>query len=160
MLENENLEADDNEQPEGDVAGGLTPKQELALQAVLSHPSLKEAAAAAGISDTTLWRYMRDEEFSRRLAEVRREAIGHAAIRLQGASAEAVAVLSELMTKEAAPPAARISAARTVIDYSFRVVEMDALRARVGELEQHILRKQEEDALDRGRQKSGDGGEE
>ena len=102
---------------------------------------------------------MRDEEFSRRLREARGQAIGHAAVRLQGGASEAVAVLRDLMTKEAAPPAARITAARAVLDYSFRVVEMDDLRARLDGLEQSLLRKQEEDALDRGR-KAAEGEEE
>jgi len=143
--------AGDETAPGGDAPGALSPRQELALQAVLSHPTLKDAAAAAGVGDATLWRYMNDPEFSRRLREARREAVGHAAARLQGGASEAVAVLRELITKEEAPPAARITAARTVIDYSFRVIEQDELKARIEELERFILRKQEEDALDRGR---------
>src|ERR1044071_10441620 len=73
----------------------LSAKQELALQAVISHPTLKEAALAAGIGETTLWRYMQDEEFSRRLREARREAVNHAVTRLQEASSEAVTVLRD-----------------------------------------------------------------
>jgi hypothetical protein len=132
-------------------SNALSAKQELALQAVISHPSLKEAALAAGISETTLWRYMQDEEFSRRLRLARRDAVNHAVTRLQRASCDAVTVLQDLMMKEDAPPAARITAARTVLDYSMRAVEQDELRAQIDELERFILRKQEEDALDRGR---------
>jgi len=54
---------------EADEGGGLSPRQELALQAVLSHPTLKEAAAVAGLSETTLWRYMQDKTFTKRLRE-------------------------------------------------------------------------------------------
>jgi hypothetical protein len=141
--------------------GALPPKQELALRAVISHPTLKEAALSAGISETTLWRYMQDAEFSRRLREARREAVSHTVTRLQQASSDAVTVLRDLMLKDDAPPAARISAARTVLDYSFRAAEQDELRARIDELEQFILRKQEEDALDRGsKAASGDGDDE
>ena len=137
-------------------AGTLPPKQELALRAVISQPTLKEAALAAGVSDSTLWRYMRDAEFSRRLREARREAVSHTTTRLQQASSDAVTVLRDLMLKEDAPPAARISAARTVLDYTYRADEQDGLRARIDELEGFILLKQEEDALDRGRKASGD----
>jgi hypothetical protein len=136
--------------------GGLTAKQELALQAVISQPTLKEAALASGISETTLWRYMQDEEFSRRLRGARRDAVNHAVVRLQRASSDAVSVLQNLMMKDDAPPSARISAARTVLDYAIRVVEMDDLKSRVAELEDFILRKQEEDALDRGKKASSD----
>ena len=137
----ERPETDDEKAPGGDGHGGLSPKQERALHAVLTHPNLKEAALAAGVSDVTLWRYMKDAEFSRRLRESRRGAIDHVALRLQGSAAAAVTVLCDLMAKEDAPAAARISATRTVLDYAFRAVEMDDLKARVGELEQFILRK-------------------
>jgi hypothetical protein len=134
--------------PEQDNPHALPGKQELALQAVISHPTLREAALAAGISETTLWRYMQDEQFSRHLREARREAVGHAVTRLQRASSDAVTVLRDLMMKDDAPPAARITAARTVLDYSFRSVEIDELKARIDQLEEFIRRKQEELALD------------
>jgi hypothetical protein len=129
-----------------EVEGSLSAKQEAALSAVLSHPTLKEAALAAGISETTLWRYMQDGEFSKRLREARRDSVSHAVIRLQKASSEAVTVLRDLMMKEDAPPAARISAARTVLDYSMRAVETDDLRARIEELEDFIRDKYDEEA--------------
>ena len=134
------------QEPEGPDA--LPAKQELALQAVISHPTLKEAALAAGVSETTLWRYMQDEQFSARLREARRDAVGHAVIRLQRSTSDAVTVLRDLMMKEDAPPSARITAARTVLDYAFHVVEMDELQTRIDELEKFIRAKQEEDALD------------
>ncbi len=140
----------------------LPEKQEQALAALLTHRSMKEAALAAGVSETTLWRYTRDDKFSRRLRAARREAFDHTVTQLQAASGEAVAVLRELMAKEDAPAAARISAARTVLDYAARAVERDELKGRIDELEKFILRRQEEAALDRGRREAEgeeDGGE-
>jgi hypothetical protein len=131
---------------EPEDSASLPAKQELALRAVISHPTLKEAAQAAGVSETTLWRYMQDAEFSRRLREARREAVGHAVLRLQKSSSDAVTVLSEIMMSESAPASARITAARAVLDYSMRAVETDELRARIEELEDFVRAKQEEDA--------------
>lgn len=125
-----------------DGSGALTPRQELALQALLSHPTLKEAAAAAGISEPTLWRYKKDPEFARRLRELRRQSTDHTVTRLQQAAADAVTVLHDLLLKEAAPPASRISAARTVLDYSFRAGEVEELRAQVEELQEFLREKQ------------------
>ena len=139
---------DEEKDAQAPADGELTAKQELALRALLSHPSQKEAAAAAGVSEATLWRYMRDDTFSGRLREIRREAVGHAALRLQRASSDAVTVLHDLMLKQDAPASARTTAARTVLDYSFRVVEMDEMKRRIRELEEFLIRKQEEDALD------------
>jgi molybdenum-dependent DNA-binding transcriptional regulator ModE len=148
-------EADEITQ-EGDDDVALPPKQELALRAIAVSPTLKEAARAAGVSDATLWRYMQEPAFKRRLRNARREAVSHALIRMQRASGEAVTVLEELMRSEKASASARISAARAIIDYSMRAVEMDELQSRIDELEEFILRKQEEDALDRGLKAAGD----
>lgn len=147
-MNKQNTERADNINLESDDPNALPVKQELALQAVISHPTLKEAALAAGVSETTLWRYMQDESFSRRLREARRDAINHAVIRLQRSSSDAVTVLRELMMKHDAPASARITAARTILDYSIRAVEIDELNARIDQLEEFIRIKQEENALD------------
>lgn len=128
--------------------GPLTARQELALHALLTHPTHKEAAKAAKISEPTLWRYMQGEAFSRRLREARRDAVNHAVVRLQRASGDAVTVLRDLMMKDETPASARITAARNIIDYSLRVFEMDDLRKRVDELEAFVRAKQEDDAID------------
>ena len=44
---------------------------------------------------------------------------------------------------------------RTILDLSFRTYHSDDLQARLDELEQFVLRKQEEDALDRARRVHG-----
>jgi hypothetical protein len=136
------------ESAEGAQEGALPGKQEQALLAVISHATLKEAATSAGVSETTLWRYMQDEAFAKRLREARRDAVSHAVIRLQRASADAVTVLQDIMTKEDAPASARITAARAVIDYAVRAVEIDELKSRINDLEEFIRHKQAEDALD------------
>jgi hypothetical protein len=139
-IETNNLEPED--------CGSLPPKQELALRAVISHPTLKDAAHAAGVSETTLWRYMQDAAFSKRLREARREAVNHAIIRLQRASSDAVTVLGDIMLNESAPASARITAARAVLDYSMRTVEMDELRARIEELEEFIWANRDKEACE------------
>lgn len=58
--------------------------------------------------------------FAKPLREARRDAVGHAVIRLQRASSEAVTVLYNPMTKEEAPAPARITAARALPDYTTR----------------------------------------
>lgn len=124
--------------------GELTAKQELALSAVITHATLKEAAAAAGISETTLWRYTKEEAFARRLREARREVFSHACARLQGAAADAAAALHDLVKDGHKPVAVRVTAARAIIDQSRRSLEHDDLRAQIDELERHILSMRDE----------------
>ena len=136
---------------EGEACGGpddLTPKQERVFQAILSSRSQKEAASAAGVSETTLWRYQKDKIFAGRLREARLAATGHSMTRLQQLSGDAVTVLHDLMMREDAPPGARLSAARTALDYSFRSAEVEELKVRIDLLEEFIRRRREEDDLD------------
>src|SRR5687768_4248866 len=106
---------DDDGEPETEAGGrdALSPRQGRALEALLDRPTMKEAAAAAGVSETTLWRYMKMPAFSGRLREARRLAYDHTVSRLQRDSGDAVTVLRGLMMSEDAPAGARVSAART-----------------------------------------------
>lgn len=131
-----------------DGAEDLSAKQELALRALISHPTLKDAAAAAGISESTLWRYKQDPQFSRRLREARREAVGHAVQCLQPVAGDAVTFLHNLILNKEAPAAPRVTAARIVLDYSIRAVELDELRQQIEDLTEFIRVKQEQDARD------------
>lgn len=131
-----------------DGAGDLSAKQELALRAVLSQPTLKDAAAAAGVSEATLWRYKQDPVFSRRLREARRQAVDHTALLIQGWSGDAAAVLHDVMMDRETPAAVRVSASRAMLDYLFRAVEMDELRQQLDDLAEFVRVKQEQDARD------------
>ena len=130
----------------------LSPRKEAALHALLTYPTNKEAALAAGISEPTLWRYMRDPVFARRLNEARREGHAQAVQRLHHAAGDAAKALHDIVKDSEAPHAARISAARAIFDQLRRAIELDEQRVRIDELEQHILRKQEQDAIDRARE--------
>jgi hypothetical protein len=118
-----------------DQPNTLTPKQENAIIALMSKPSLAKAAAAAGVSEKTLYRWLREPEFTDRYREARREAFGHAIAMTQRHAAAAVATLSKVMADEKAPPAARVQAASTLLRFARQGIELDDLAARVEALE-------------------------
>ena len=134
----------------------LTPQQQSALVALLSCPTYSAASAQSGISPATLWRYMQDETFACRLREARAVVVSQAVLRLQYAASDAVKALHDLVNNAEASGSVRVAAARVIIEQTFRAVELDELRARLNELEKFILKKQEEDALERGRKASND----
>lgn len=140
---------EDDETEEGfGVKSNLTAKQEQALLAVLSHRTLKDAARAAGVSETTLWRYMRDEAFSEALQNARRVAFRQTLVHCQTAADEAVAVLREVMSDRDAPASSRVAASRASLDYYIRAGHVEELQTRVEQLVEHIRVKQEQDELD------------
>lgn len=129
MKENENRGAD------FEKVSGLTRNQDRAILALLSHHTMKEAAASVGVGEATLWRWLQDEDFQRAYQRARREAVRQAIANLQQASGEAVNVLSELMRDTSVPATARVTAAKAIIEYSIKAVEVEDLAERVAELE-------------------------
>ncbi|HET8998938.1 MAG TPA: RNB domain-containing ribonuclease [bacterium] len=76
----------------------LTRKQEQAIAALLAEPTLGSAARRCGVSETTLWRWLQDEEFQAAYKNARRSAVDAATTCLQQAATEAVACLRRALT--------------------------------------------------------------
>jgi hypothetical protein len=106
-----------------------------AVLALLEHASVQKAAAAVNISDVTLWRWMQQEEFQRRLRTARRQAYAQSIGRLQQSSAVAVNTLLRVMTDSSAPAASRVRAARAVLKHAAWAIEIEDLNWRVTDLE-------------------------
>jgi hypothetical protein len=141
----------DDERITDEAGAPLPEKQEAALLSLLSHKTLKESALAAGISMPTLWRYLRDPIFSLRYREARRELVECAMVRLQNDAEHAAKVLRDVADDKEAPAGARVTAARTIIELSVKSVELGDLQQRLASLEDYVMKKAEQDALDRGK---------
>ncbi|TEB08635.1 hypothetical protein Psch_02201 [Pelotomaculum schinkii] len=113
----------------------ITRKMEAAIAALLTAPTIAEAAAAVGVHEQTLWRWLQQEEFQGRYREAKRQAVAQAVARLQQATTKAVDTLEEVMDDDLATPSSRVTAAKTVLDAAFKGIELDDLAARVDELE-------------------------
>jgi hypothetical protein len=90
------------------------------------------------VSDATLWRYMQDKGFKRRLSEAREASINHANLQLHGAACDAVKFLRDLMNKDDAPLSPRVSAARTILEFSSRARVVDEMQAEVERLKELV----------------------
>ena len=113
----------------------LTPKQEKAIAALLSEPTLKGAAQQVKVSEITIIRWLREDAFRDAYQEARREATKQAIARLQQASSEAVDTLRDVMNTKYLQAGARVSAAKTVLELSLKAIETEDLQARVEQLE-------------------------
>lgn len=114
----------------------ITLKQEKALTALLTCPTARAAAKAAGIDERTLRRYWQDPEF---LAEYRRrcaELLDTATDRAKAAVVPAVERLAGIIADDKQQPQTHIAACRAMIEYTLRLYEASDVEHRLRELEE------------------------
>jgi predicted protein tyrosine phosphatase len=122
----------------------MTPKQTRAVLALLEHPTLKDVAKAAGVGEATLHRWMKDDAFKAEYMKARREAVRQSIAHLQSASGEAVTCLRGVMNSSSASDAAKVSAARAVLELSIKSTEVEDLAERLAALEKLLTEQQGE----------------
>ncbi len=114
----------------------LTPKQEKLIAALLRHHTVAAAAEAAGVSEATAFRWMRDSaEFDACYRAARRDAVQQAIAELQQASGMAVLVLRSVMVDTKVPASSRIAAASKIIEWAIKAVELEDIEQRLAQLE-------------------------
>ena len=113
----------------------LTPKEETTIQALLSHATLKQAAAAAGISDATLWRWLRKDHFRKAYLEARRSVVQQSFSRFQQLAADAPAVVYDIMNNGKESGTTRIAAAKMIVDNARKGIELEDHGERLAEVE-------------------------
>ena len=119
----------------GDADDNLTPIQERAIVALLANSTIKRAAKSVGIDDATLWRWLQDKHFHAAYRAARRESVSQAIARLQQASTEAVNTLREIVKDKQQPAPARVSAAKAILEFSIKAVEIEDMAERLAEVE-------------------------
>ena len=118
----------------------LSRNQERTIAALLVHPTMAKAAAAAGVGEVTLWRWMQIPQFKKQYRLARREAVSQAMGHLQGACSVAVLALTDISQDVNSPASARVSAAKSILELALKGVELEDLAVRVEELELQVSR--------------------
>jgi hypothetical protein len=113
----------------------LSRKQEALISALLTAPTLADAAHTAGIGEVTAWRWLKDATFQATYREARRQVVQQAIVQVQQATGEAVATLRQVMQAADAPASAKVSAAKTILETAVKAVELEDLEARIVALE-------------------------
>jgi hypothetical protein len=105
------------------------------LLALACGATVEQAARQAGVSESTAHRRMAEANFRRRLQKLRGDMVQRTAGTLTAAASEAVRALLDLL-KPSAPHAARLGAARSVLDFGMKVRELAELEERITALEE------------------------
>lgn len=113
-------------------------REDAAIAALLAEPTISQAASTARISEPTLLRWLAEPSFKARYREARRQLVEHAVSGLQQAAGKAVSALVTIAEDEAAPPAARVSAAKAILDQTFRGLETFDLAEEIAALKRQF----------------------
>lgn len=121
----------------------MTPRKEKALQALLVSRTRAEAAKVAGIAESTLRSYMQDSEFIDRYKQAFGDMVRDATGRARQLLDPALSALQTIMDDEDMPAQARITAARSVLEYALKFGEQTDILEQLRELEKWKMESEE-----------------
>jgi len=110
-------------------------KLEAAIAALLTQPTVGDAAREVGISADTLLRWLKVEEFQTAYRAARRDVFRQSVARLQHGTSEAATALLEIVVDGDTPPSVRVRAAEAILNHSLKAIEIEDIDARVAALE-------------------------
>jgi len=111
--------------------------RDVFVAALATGKSVTNAAQAASVSRRTATRWFNEPEVQAGLTRLRRATLDHARLRLLGLVDAAADTLGAVMA-DGESPAARVSAARTVLAQVLRFDERTEMEERLQRIEQHI----------------------
>jgi hypothetical protein len=116
----------------------VSAKHERAIIALLTEPSVKRAAAAAEIGESTLWRWLKDDTFNKAYLDTKRKSFQQSSARIQHYTSDAASVFQSIMNDPKQPASARINAAKAVMQHATAATELEDYNQRLSALENHL----------------------
>lgn len=110
-------------------------KQEQILQALLTSSTVREASRSSGIPEATIYKYLKKPEFKRLYKEQKAELINQATGYLQSITAQAVETIKEIADDTEINPQTRLTACRSILEYSIKLTETNDILQRLEALE-------------------------
>jgi hypothetical protein len=119
--------------------GPLSEEDERLLAALVAYPTKTAAAQALGISRSTIYYRLKDEDLRAAYDELRAAAIADATDSLMSVAENAVAVLHALANDTGVPAQTRVTAAGKILDMALRAHELTDVLARLEALEREMV---------------------
>jgi hypothetical protein len=120
---------------EADTVATSGNRRERLVLALLATPTIKAAADVAGVPERTAHRWLREADFAALVADARRHVLTQACTRLVSSCSTAADVLRDVACDGSAPAAARVTAARTILEMARGFVDVDDIGRRLAALE-------------------------
>jgi hypothetical protein len=120
------------------LAADLNSKQSKAIAALLEEPTIAKAAAAAGVAQATLYRWLHEPAFHRAYMHARWKTVQQSIARVQSFTSEAASVLRNIMNNTALPAYARVAAANSVLKNGQGGVELEDHHERLEQIQEDL----------------------
>lgn len=111
-------------------------KKQQAMHALLSYPTIRDASKACGIAERTIYGYLSEPDFKAEYDAQRRKLVEAACGALQGRIGTAVDTIAELMDCPSVPPQVKLGAARAILEFGIKTVEILDIMPRLEALEE------------------------
>lgn len=115
-----------------------TSTKDRAVTALITQPSIKAAAAYTGVTEKTMHKWLNDPEFSRRVQQAQLEVMQGVTKSIVNSGTQAIATLVEIMNDADNPAGARVTAARTVLDNTLKIFELQTIERRIEAIEKEL----------------------
>jgi hypothetical protein len=110
-------------------------KTEKIISALLSYPTVREAAKSLKMAESTLYNYLKDDEFKAKYSEAKTAILQQSTGYLQSNMAKATENIVKLIDNEETAPQTRLNASRTVLEYGIKLTESIDILPRIELLE-------------------------
>jgi len=116
--------------------GTISAKQAKAVEALLAFPNVTDAAAAAGVGQTTIYRWMQQPDFVSELRRRQRLVLDGVTAKLTAMATEAADVYLDGIRDESI--SVRLKAAGDLFAHLLKLSELVSLQARMEEIEEML----------------------
>jgi hypothetical protein len=110
-------------------------KQDSLIAALLTQPTILQAAKVAGVSEATATRWLKEPAFQVAYREARRTALDRSLAFLEQSLFASVLVLRNIMLAADTPATTKVAAARTILEFAMKAYEVRDQEERLAALE-------------------------
>jgi len=110
-------------------------KRELMLSALLTNPTVREAALVSGVPEQTLYGWLRKPDFMDEYKQRKRQVVAEASDYLQSQINAATQIITSIMNDTDTPPQVRLNAAKAIVETGYKIVEQAEIITRIEALE-------------------------
>lgn len=119
-------------------SAALSVKQWRAVRALLTRPTVAQAAQECGLSEATLYRWLNENPFRAALAQAEGEAVATVGRRLAALAEAALDELARAMVDPMTPAPTRVRAAESILANLLKFREIVGFEQRLTDLEKEL----------------------